>query len=316
MKAVVYDKGEAPSAFVFRDVERPTPNDNEVLVRIHAASLNAGDIRSMKLGMIPKRRIFGSDIAGRVEATGKAATRFSIGDEVFGDLSACGCGGFAEYVTVPERALALKPTAVSFETAAAVPLAAVTALQALRDKGHIQAGQRVLICGAGGGVGTYAIQLAKYFGAEVTAVCGEKNVQVAQSLGADYVIDYAKEDFAKSSKRYDLVIAVNGNRSSAAYMRALAPKGISVMVGGALSQVFKFLLFGGLMSLGSKKARSLTARPDTRDLDFIIKLVEEGKLKPIIDRSYPLHETAQAMRYLGDGHVQGKVIIAVAPAAV
>jgi NADPH:quinone reductase-like Zn-dependent oxidoreductase len=229
---------------------------------------------------------------------------------VFGDISACGFGGFAEYVVVPESALALKPISVPFETAAAVPMAAVTALQALRNKGNIQPGQKVLICGAGGGVGTFAVQLAKQFGAEVTAVCGEQNVKLVQSIGADHVIDYNKNDFTKSGKCYNLVLAVNGNHSLSAYKRVLAPMGVYVMVGGALSQVMKSLLFGGFMSIGTRKMRFLAAKPNTKDLEFIIKL-DDGRIKPVIDRYYPLHETAEAMRYLSDGHAHGKVVIEV-----
>lgn len=311
MKAVVYDKRNSPDVLVFREVEKPIPSDHEVLVKIYAASVNAADYRSMKLGIIPKRKIFGVDIAGRVEAVGKNINKFTIGDEVFGDISACGSGGFAEYVAVPESALALKPVSVPFETAAAVPMAAVTALQALRNKGNVQPGQKVLICGAGGGVGTFAVQLAKHFGAEVTAVCGEKNVKVLHSLGADQVINYNKNDFTKSGQRYDLLLAINGNHSLSAYKRVLVPKGINVMVGGSLSQVIKSLLFGAFMSIGSKKMRNLVAKPNTKDLEFIIKLVEDGKIKPIIDRHYPLHETAEAVRYLSDGHALGKVIIEV-----
>lgn len=325
MKAVVYDKGNSPDVLVLREVEKPIPSDNEVLVKIYAVSVNAADYRSMKMGIIPKRKIFGADIAGRVDAVGKNVHKFTIGDEVFGDISACGFGGFAEYVAVTESKLALKPVSVTFETAAAVPMAAVTALQALRNKGNIQPRlvatdgccssmqprQKVLICGAGGGVGTFAVQLAKQFGAEVTAVCGEKNVKVVQSLGADYVINYNKNDFTKSMKRYDLILAVNGKHSLSAYKHVLAPKGICVMVGGALSQVIKFLLFGAFMSIGNKKMRTLAAKPNMKDLEFIIKLVEDGKVKPIIDRHYPLHETAEAVKYLSDGHALGKVIIGV-----
>lgn len=316
MKAVVYDKRNSPNALVLREVEKPIPSDNEVLVKIYAVSVNAGDYRSMKMGSIPKQKIFGSDIAGRVEAVGKHINRFAIGDEVFGDISAAGLGGFAEYVVVPEIALALKPTSVTFKTAAAVPMAAVTALQALRNKGQIQPGQKVLICGAGGGVGTFSVQLAKYFGAEVTAVCGEKNVKIIQSLGADYVINYKENDFTKSGKYYDLVLAINGNHSLFTYKRLLAPKGIYVMVGGGLSQVFKSLLFGAFLSIGNKKMRSLAAKPNRKDLEFIIKLVEDGKIKPVIDRYYPLRETAEAVWYLSDGHALGKVIIEVASAPV
>jgi 2-desacetyl-2-hydroxyethyl bacteriochlorophyllide A dehydrogenase len=311
MKAVVYDKSSSPDFLSFREVEKPLPNDNEVLVKIMAVSINAADYRSMRMGIIPKRKIFGADIAGQVVAAGKNIEKFKVGDEVFGDLAGCGFGGLAEYVAVPEKVLALKPASVSFEDAAAIPMAAVTALQALRDIGHIQAGQTVLICGAGGGVGTYAVQLAKYFGAQVTAVCSPNNVELARSLGADQVIDYTKEDFAANGKQYDLVLAVNGNRSLSTYKRAMAPRGIYVMIGGALTQVFKSLLFGPFLSINGKKMRALAAKPSSTDLELIIKLVEEGKIKPIIDKRYPLAETGEAMQYLSKGHARGKVIIRV-----
>jgi 2-desacetyl-2-hydroxyethyl bacteriochlorophyllide A dehydrogenase len=311
MKAVVYDKSSSPDFLSFREVEKPLPNDNEVLVKIMAVSINAADYRSMRMGIIPKRKIFGADIAGQVVAAGKNIEKFKVGDEVFGDLAGCGFGGLAEYVAVPEKVLALKPASVPFEVAAAIPMAAVTALQALRDIGHIQAGQTVLICGAGGGVGTYAVQLAKYFGAQVTAVCSPNNVELARSLGADQVIDYTKEDFAANGKQYDLVLAVNGNRSLSTYKRAMAPRGIYVMIGGALTQVFKSLLFGPFLSISGKKMRALAAKPSSTDLELIIKLVEEGKIKPIIDKRYPLAETGEAMQYLSKGHARGKVIIRV-----
>jgi 2-desacetyl-2-hydroxyethyl bacteriochlorophyllide A dehydrogenase len=311
MKAVVYDKSSSPDFLSFREVEKPLPNDNEVLVKIMAVSINAADYRSMRIGIIPKRKIFGADIAGQVVAAGKNIEKFKVGDEVFGDLAGCGFGGLAEYVAVPEKVLALKPASVPFEVAAAIPMAAVTALQALRDIGHIQAGQTVLICGAGGGVGTYAVQLAKYFGAQVTAVCSPNNVELARSLGADQVIDYTKEDFAANGKQYDLVLAVNGNRSLSTYKRAMAPRGIYVMIGGALTQVFKSLLFGPFLSINGKKMRALAAKPSSTDLELIIKLVEEGKIKPIIDKRYPLAETGEAMQYLSKGHARGKVIIRV-----
>jgi 2-desacetyl-2-hydroxyethyl bacteriochlorophyllide A dehydrogenase len=311
MKAVVYDKSSSPDFLSFQEVEKPLPNDNEVLVKIMTVSINAADYRSMRMGIIPKRKIFGADIAGQVVAAGKNIEKFKVGDEVFGDLAGCGFGGLAEYVAVPEKVLALKPASVPFEVAAAIPMAAVTALQALRDIGHIQAGQTVLICGAGGGVGTYAVQLAKYFGAQVTAVCSPNNVELARSLGADQVIDYTKEDFAANGKQYDLVLAVNGNRSLSTYKRAMAPRGIYVMIGGALTQVFKSLLFGPFLSINGKKMRALAAKPSSTDLELIIKLVEEGKIKPIIDKRYPLAETGEAMQYLSKGHARGKVIIRV-----
>jgi NADPH:quinone reductase-like Zn-dependent oxidoreductase len=307
MKAVVYDN----NALVLRDMEKPVPGDNEVLVRIYAASVNAADYRSMKMGIIPKRKIFGSDIAGRVEAVGKDIRQFVIGDEVFGDISGCGLGGFAEYVAVPATPLAIKPAAVSFEAAAAVPMAGVTALQGLRNLGNIREGQKVLICGAGGGVGMFAVQLARHFGAKVTAVCGEKNMQAVRSLGAEHVINYMEQDFTKTSKRYDLVLAINGKQSLFTYRRLLAPKGTAVIMGGALSQVMKSMIFGKLLSIGGRKMKTLASKPSSKDLDFLIRLVENGTLKPVIDRRYPLKETAEAMRFLGLGHAQGKAVIAV-----
>jgi NADPH:quinone reductase-like Zn-dependent oxidoreductase len=311
MKAVVYDKRNSPNTLILRDIEKPIPGDNEVLIKIYAVSVNAADYRSMKMGIIPKGKIFGADITGRVEAVGNDIGRLAVGDEVFGDISAYGFGGFAEYVVAPEDALAIKPAIVSFEMAAAIPMSAVTALQALRDKGKVREGQKILICGAGGGVGTFAVQLAKYFGAEVTAVCGEKNVALIQSLGADCVIDYKQEDIAKSSKRFDLILAINGHHSLFTYKRLLAPKGIYVMVGGTLSQVFKSILFGALLSIGNKKMCSLAAKQSRRDLEFIIGLVTAGRVKPVIDRQYPLDRTAEAIGYLSSGHVRGKVIIEV-----
>ncbi len=312
MKAVIYDKSNAPDILVLREAEKPVPGDNEVLIKIYAVSVNAADYRSMRMGSIPKKKIFGADIAGVVEAVGCNALKFRPGDEVAGDISACGMGGFAEYVAVPETPLVLKPVAVSFETAAAVPMSAVTALQGLRNLGNVQVGQKVLICGAGGGVGTFAVQLAKYFRTEVTAICGTKNVELARSLGADDIIDYTKEDFTKRTTRYDLILAVNGYQPLSVYKRALNQKGTAVIVGGALTQVIKSLFFGPMMSLGGRKVRTLVAKPDAKDLEFIIKLVEEGKIKPVIKKRYPLSKTAEAVRCLSGGHARGKVIIEVA----
>ena len=228
-----------------------------------------------------------------------------------GDLGSFGFGGFAEYVTAPEKALIIKPAKISFEEGAALPMAALTALQALRDQGNIQKGQKVLIIGSSGGVGTFAVQLAKYFDAEVTGVCSSKNVQQTSSLGADYVIDYTKENFTKSDKRYNLILAINGNYPLSAYKKVLTPNGIYVMVGGSLSQIFKSLLFGWLMSFGSKKMRSLAAKANKNDLEFLSKLLEDGKIKSVIDRGYSLDKTADAMSYLIEGHSHGKVVIIV-----
>jgi NADPH:quinone reductase-like Zn-dependent oxidoreductase len=246
-----------------------------------------------------------------VESVGRNITQFKVGDEVMGDLAKFGFGGFAEYVTAPEKALIIKPAKIYFEEGAALPMAALTALQALRDKGNIQKGQKVLIVGSAGGVGTFAIQLAKYFGAEVTGVCSSKNALQTSSLGADYVIDYTKENFSKRNMHYNLIIAVNGTYPILAYKKTLTPDGIYVMVGGSLSQIFKSLLFGWLLSFGSKKMRTLTARANKNDLEFLATLIEDGKIKPAIDRQYSLEKTADAMRYLAEGHAKGKVVINV-----
>ena len=312
MKAILYEKGNSPDKLVYREVEKPVPGDSEVLVKIYAASVNAADSRAIKMRIIPKRKIFGADIAGQVEAVGKKIQGFAVGEFVLGDISACGMGGFAEYVAVPETALVHKPIDIPFEEAAAVPMSAVTALQGLRNLGSIKPGDKVLIYGAGGGVGTFAVQLAKYLGAAVTAVCGEKNRQIIRSLGADHVISYLDSDVTRSGNKYDLILAVNGNQSLFAYKRLLAERGTCVVIGGALKQVIKAMAFGALLSMGSKKMRSLNAKPNAEDLAFVIKLVEEGELKPVIDRTYPLARTAEALRYQSEGHTTGKIIIEIA----
>jgi NADPH:quinone reductase-like Zn-dependent oxidoreductase len=311
MKAIVYDKRNSPQALALEEVTKPVPGEGQVLVRIVSVSINAADYRSMSMGIIPKSKIFGADVAGVVEAVGSSVRQFKVGDAVFGDLSGAGFGGFAEYVAAPENVFALKPAGVPFDQAAAVPMAALTALQGLRDEGKIQAGMNVLIYGAGGGVGTFAVQLAKYFGAEVTAVCGPGNAELVRSLGADAVIDYSKEDVSKSGRSFDLVLGVNGSQPLRVYKGLLAPKGIFVMVGGALSQVLKTMVFGRLLSFGSQKMRLLKAKPSPKDLDFVIRLVEEGHIRPVIDRTYPLQQTAEAVSYLRKGHARGKVLISI-----
>ena len=298
-------------------------NFSEVLVKVHAASVNAYDwhlltadiflVRLMGGGLLrPKKAIPGVDIAGRIEAAGSNVKQFRPGDEVFGDISACGNGGFAEYVSVPENALALKPATLSFEEAAAVPMAAVTALQGLRDEGRIQAGQKVLINGASGGVGTFAVQIAKAFGAEVTAVCSTRNFDMASTLGADRVIDYTKEDFTRNGQTYDLILAANGYHPLSAYKRALTPQGIYVMAGGKPGQIFQAMLLGSSMSEnGGKKLGGFTAKANQKDLVMLKELVEAGKVVPVIDKRYPLSEAAEALRYLGAGHARRKVVINV-----
>ena len=310
MKAVVYNKKAQPDKLVYTDVEKPVPGDDEVLVKVIASSVNAADYRSLKFGIIPKRKIFGADVAGVVESVGKNIRQLKPGDEVMADLASFGFGGFAEYTTAPDDAFVVKPPELSFDDAATIPLAAMTALQALH-KGNIQKGQKVLIVGSGGGVGTFAVQLAKHFGAEVTAVCSTRNVEQTKSLGADVVIDYTKEDFAKTGERYNIILAVNGNRGLLTYRRSLAPNGIYIMVGGAMAQIFKSLFFGRFLSLGSKKMRTLSAKPTAKDLEFLAKLAAEKKIRPVIDKRYTLDKTAEAMAYTGKGHAQGKVLILV-----
>ena len=310
MKAVIYNK-KSPNRLIYGEVEKPSINDNEVLVKIIAASINALDYRSMKMGNIPKKKIFGADISGIVELVGSNVQKFKLEDEVIGDLSDCGLGAFAEYVSTTENNLVLKPKNVSFEEASALPVAATTALRALRDKGRIKKGQSVLIVGASGGVGTYAIQLAKYYDTIITAVCSTRNVEQTKFLGADYIIDYSKEDFTKTDNRYDHIIAINGNYSLIAYKRILKPDGIYVMVGGSLTQIFKSIIFGKLMSLGSKTMCFLFAKSNLSDLEFIVKLVEEGIIKPVIEKHYSLDKTSEAMKYVKKGHSSGKVVIKV-----
>jgi len=312
MKAIVYNKTNSPNKLAYCDVEKPRQNDNEVLIKIVCASINAADYRSLKMKMIPKKKIFGAAIAGTVESVGKNIQQFKPGDEVLGDLSDFGFGGFADYAVAPEKALTLKPAKLSFEEAATLPVAATTALKALRDKGNIQKGQKVLIVGAAGGVGTFALQLANYYGAITTAVCGTKNLERSSDLGAESVIDYTKEDFTKSNERYDLILAINGSYSLFGYKRILNPNGIYVMVGGGLLQIFKSIFFGWLLSFGTKKMRFLSAKSDPKDLEFVANRLENREIKAVIERRYSLSETADAMHYLSEGHAQGKVIIEIA----
>jgi len=323
MKAIVCTKYGPPDGLQIQEVAKPTPKADEVLVKVHAASVNAYDwhlltadiflVRLMGGGLRrPKKAIPGVDIAGRIEAAGSNIKQFRPGDEVFGDISACDSGGFAEYVSVPEHALALKPAALSFEEAAAVPMAAITALQGLRDQGKIQAGQKVLINGASGGVGTFAVQIAKAFGAEVTAVCSTRNLDLARTLGADRVIDYTQEDFTRNGQTYDLILAANGYHPLSAYKRALTPQGIYVMAGGKPGQIFQAMLLGSWLSdNGGKRLGGFTAHANQKDLVMLKELLEAGKVVPVIDKRYSLSEAAEALRYLGAGHARGKVVITV-----
>jgi NADPH:quinone reductase-like Zn-dependent oxidoreductase len=320
MRAIVYTKYGSPDVLEFKEVEKSTPKENEVLIKVRAASLNALDwhlmrgkplaVRLMIGGLLkPKITQSGRDAAGVVEAVGSSVTQFKPGDEVFGACS----GAFAEYVCATEDRLAPKPANISFEEAAAVPVAAITALQALRDKGQIQRGQKVLVDGAGGGVGTFAVQIAKSFGAEVTAVCSTRNVDTARSIGADHVIDYTREDFTQSAQRYDLIIGANAYHSIFDYRRALNRDGIYVGAGGggqSLPVMLLGMLLQSLLSLiGSKKMYGFMAKIIKTDLVFLKELLAAGKIAPVIDRHYPLSEVADAIRYLEEGHAIGKVII-------
>ncbi|HPQ40817.1 MAG TPA: NAD(P)-dependent alcohol dehydrogenase [bacterium] len=323
MKAIVYTKYGTPDVLELKDVEKPVPRDDEVLIEVHAASVNAYDwhlltadvflIRLMGSGLFrPKKQALGADIAGTVIAAGKGVTRFRNGDAVFGTARG-GVGGFAEYVCAREGSLELKPATISFEEAAAAPLAALTALQGLRDKGQIEPGQKVLIHGASGGVGTFAVQIAKSFGADVTAVCSSGKVDAARSIGADHVIDYTREDFNDSGQLYDLILVANGNRSLRDYARALKPGARCVLIGGGKTSVVS-ILAGLIGQWWISKTRgtsigSFIANINLTDLNFLKELLESGKIKPVIDRRYPLSETAEALRYLGEGHARGKVVI-------
>jgi NADPH:quinone reductase-like Zn-dependent oxidoreductase len=321
MKAAGYTEYGQPDVIELREVARPIPKDNEVLVRVCAASVNSWDwdllrgtpfLNRLNGLFTPKHTILGCDIAGRVETLGKKAKRFRPGDEVFGDLSGGEWGGFAEYVCARENALAPKPAELTFEDAAAVPQAGLLALQGLRDKGKIHKGQAVLVNGAGGGAGTFAVQIAKAYGAEVTGVDSAEKLVMLRSIGADHVIDYAREDFTKKGQHYDLILDVVTHRSFFDYRRVLNPDGRYVMLGwGSWPRVFQAMLLGPLISAaGSRKMGILVLTPN-KGLDTMTDLIEAGKVKPVIDRCYPLSEVAEAIRHFGEGHARGKVVITV-----
>jgi NADPH:quinone reductase-like Zn-dependent oxidoreductase len=317
MKAIVCAQYGPPDVLQFTEVAKPTPKDNEVLIKVCAAAVNPLDRFFMRGAPLirlipglrkPKDTRLGVDLAGQVEAVGGSVTQFKPGDEVFGVCR----GAFGEYACAPEDKLTPKPANLSFEEAAAVPVAAISALQGLRDKGRIRPGQKVLIDGASGGVGTFAVQVAKSFGAEVTAVCSTRNVDTARSLGADHVIDYTREDFTKSGQRYDLILGANAHHSIFDYWRVLSENGVFVLVGGGLGRIFQSMLLGPILSrIWSKKTCFFIANINQKDLIFLKELIEAGKVVPVIDRRYPLNDTAEALRYLEEGHAQGKVVIAV-----
>jgi NADPH:quinone reductase-like Zn-dependent oxidoreductase len=319
MKAIVYTKYGSPDVLQLKEVEKPTPKDNEVLVKIHAVSINDWDwclllgtpfINRLINGLLkPKRRILGSDIAGRIEAVGKNVKQFHVGDEVYGDLSG-DWGGFAEYVCAREHLLALKSASMTFEEAAAIPQAGMLALQGLRDIGHIQPGQKLLINGAGGGVGTFGVQLAKLYGVDdVTGVDSSGKLDMLRSMGFNQVIDYTKEDFTKNGQRYDLILDVKTNRSIFDYLRALNPNGAYVTVGGSMIRLFQALLLRPLISKIRKKNIRIVPLKQNKDLAYMNELFEAGKVKPVIDRRYTLNEVSEALRYFGEGNHKGKIVI-------
>jgi len=324
VQAVIYPQYGPPDVLQLKEVTKPTPKEHEVLVRVCAAAANALDwhrVRGapflLRLGeglFRPKNTLLGADLAGRVEAVGSSVTRFRPGDEVFGELTRCGWGSFAEYVALPEQFLVLKPANVSFEAAAAVPVAAVTAFQGLRDKARIQPGQRVLVNGASGGVGTFAVQIARAFGAEVTGVCSTPKIDMVRSIGADHVVDYTQEDFTRNGRSYDVIFDAVGNRSVSDYERALSSGGVCVVAGfTTFAHLLQVVLLGAWVSrTRGKRIGIMGAAPNQADLTAIKELLEAGSIVPVIDRSYPLCETAEAIRYLEEGHARGKVVITVA----
>lgn len=320
MKAVMRDRYGSPDVMQVKEIERPTVVEGTVLVRIVASSVNAFDWRMLEgkpflarlsegLGS-PKHPILGADVAGCVEAVGPGVLDFQPGDAVFGDLGMAGCGGFAEYVAAPARSLALIPAGLSFEDAAALPMAGIAALQSLRDVAKVQPGQKVLIHGAAGGVGTFAVQIARLFGAEVTALCSTGKLDLMRSLGADHVLDYTKEDFARRPERYDVILGVNGNRSLGDFRRGLAPGGLYVMTGGGNRQLFQALLLGGLTSaFRSTKVKIAETAPTRADLEHLADLALQGKIRPVIDRTYSLEQVPDAVRYVEQGLGRGKVLV-------
>ena len=321
MKAIIFTRYGSPDVLQLAEVEKPTPTENQVLVKVEAAAANPLDWHRMRAdpflvrlgdGLFkPKNPKLGADLAGIVEAVGPDVTEFKPGDEVFG---AAGGGAFAEYACVHQKYLALKPANVSFAEASATPVVGFTAVQGLRHAGQIQAGQKVLINGASGGIGTFAVQLAKAYGAEVTGVCSGRNLELVRSIGADGVIDYTKEDFTRNGRYYDLIYDTVGNRSVADYKRALTPQGSCVIAGfTTMPRLFEHMLLGPLLSKKGGKTVGMmgTANPNKADLLVIKELLETGQVVPVIDRTYPLAETADAIRYLETGRARGKVIITI-----
>ncbi len=320
MKAAYYERYGGPENVSIRDVRKPVPREHEVLVRVHAVSLNGSDWEGLtgrpgytRIGGLfrPRRKTLGSDIAGTVESVGAKVSRFKPGDAVFGDILTV-MGGLAEYARAPEKALALKPAGLSFEDAATIPQAGIIALQAMRDAGKVQPGQKVLINGAGGSGGSWAIQFAKLYGAEITGVDNEGKLDFMRSLGAAHVIDYRREDFTRTGAEYDFVLDFQSyGRSPGDYARALKPGGSCFIVGGAVRSLLKILFAGPFIRMSSgKRVRVFLARPNVADMLEVARLCEAGEIRPIIDRRFPLDQAAEALRYVGDGIAKGKVVVA------
>jgi len=309
MKAMVYNKES--KHFAMQDVAMPEPKRGEVLIQVAASSINAADYRTIKLGIGPKSGIYGADIAGKVVKLGEGVTRLAVGDSVQADIANEGFGGFAEFVAVSEALLGRKPATVSFETAAACTLAGVTALQAFRLAGKDLKGKRVLIIGASGGVGTFAVQLAKYYGAEVTGVTGGRNLEQTRQIGADYVIDYHKQDCLASGKQYDLILGVQGDASPDDYNKALTRDGTAVVIGGALNRVLQIMAFGWLYSMGGKRIKVLAAKPNAKDTEELMQLVAAGSIHPVIEQIVPLDELDKAFHYVATSHASGKIVVKI-----
>lgn len=321
MKAIYYDRYGTPDVLQPKEVDKPVPMDDEVLVRIHATSINSWDwdmIRGEPIfvrmwGLFkPKHKIPGSDIAGRVESVGRAVKKFKPGDEVYGDIVEHGWGGFAEYACAKEDQLTFKPASMSFEEASAIPQAGLLALQGIRDCGKLQKGQHILFNGAGGGVGTLGVQIAKMLGAEITVVDSAEKLDMLKKLGANHVIDYRKEDYTNNGKTYDMIVDVVANRPISDYKRALATGGRFVMIGGSTSTILKMMITSPFTSKGTKstdKRLTLMGYKPNRGLDDMSMFFQEGKVIPVIDKVFPLAETAEAFRYFSGGSFRGKVVI-------
>ena len=320
MKIVAYDRYGSPDELKVEEIETPSPSGDELLVKVHAASVNAADWHLLRADPFlvrltegfskPKRRVLGMDIAGEVVECGPDAKKFKVGDRVIADLFKFGYGGFAEFKCCSEQAFIHAPSNMSFAEAACLPLAGNTALRVVRDKASVKPGQQVLIHGSGGGVGTYLVQMAKAYGAHVTAVCGPSNVAQSRSIGADEVIDYTQGDALDGAIHYDTIFAVNGSRSLKEYSRAMKPQGTYIMVGGSNSQMFQSLLKGAFYSRkGGKRFTFLDAATNVENIETLVSMVEEGKLETVLDKQFPLEKAADAIRYLETGHARGKVVV-------